>query len=135
MKRTKRNFTAAFKAQVAIAALKERETLAELSTRFELHLTQITTWKREFLVNSKRVFEKPGESSAPQVDVAQLYAKIGHLEMEMDFLKIISQDQSVVDRKQMVDPNEPLSVRRKCDLLNVNRNRLEVSTRQGRICW
>lgn len=87
MKRTKRKFTAAFKAQVAIAALKERETLAELSARFELHPTQITNWKREFLANSERVFEKPGDSSAPQIDVEQLYAKIGHLEMERDFLK------------------------------------------------
>jgi transposase len=87
MKRTKRKFTAAFKAQMAIAALKERETLAKLAARFELHPTQITTWKREFLVHSERVFEKPGNTSGCEVDVEKLYAKIGHLEMERDFLK------------------------------------------------
>jgi transposase len=87
MKRTKRKFTAAFKAQVAIAALKERETLAELAARFELQPTQITTWKREFLANSERVFEKPGDTSGSEEDVEKLYAKIGHLEMERDFLK------------------------------------------------
>jgi len=51
----KRKFTSAFKAQVAIEALKEREMLAELALRFEVHATMISKWKQEFLSNSAQV--------------------------------------------------------------------------------
>jgi len=64
----KRKFTSAFKAQVAIEALKERETLSELSARFGVHATMISKWKQEFLARSAQVFEKGDEESAPQVD-------------------------------------------------------------------
>jgi transposase-like protein len=56
MKKTRRKFTAAFKAQVAIEALKERETLAALAVRFELHPNQISQWKQEFVETLKRCF-------------------------------------------------------------------------------
>ena len=87
MKKMKRKFTSAFKAQVAIEALKERETLSELSARFGVHATMISKWKQEFLARSAQVFEKGDEESAPQVDSGKLYSKIGQLEMENDFLK------------------------------------------------
>lgn len=53
MKRTKRKFSAAFKAKVAIEALKERQTLAQLAEKFELHSNQISLWKQEFLANAE----------------------------------------------------------------------------------
>lgn len=52
MKRERRKFSAAFKAQVAIEAIKERQTLAELSKRFKVHAVQISKWKQEFLENA-----------------------------------------------------------------------------------
>ena len=88
MKQKRRKFTAAFKAQVAIEALKERESLAELSRRFEIHPNIIGKWKQEFLENSASVFDKKSDSvTDQQVDVDKLYSKIGQLEMENDFLK------------------------------------------------
>lgn len=83
----KRKFSSAFKAQVAIEALKERETLAELSARFEVHPTVISKWKSDFLANSAMAFEKADHGEETGVDVEKLYAKIGQLEMDNDFLK------------------------------------------------
>ena len=86
MKKNRRKFTAAFKAQVAIAALQERETLAELSKRFDVHPNMIGKWKQEFLKNASQVFEK-GSANDPPVDIEKLYSKIGQLEIERDFLE------------------------------------------------
>ena len=86
MKKERRKFSGAFKAKVAIEALKERETLAELSKRFEVHPNMISKWKQEFVDRSAGVFEQKSDTTS-EVDVDKLYAKIGQLEMQNDFLK------------------------------------------------
>lgn len=87
MKKTRKQHTGAFKAQVALEAIKERETLAELAKRFELHPAIISRWKQEFLDQAKNVFDhkKPEVTEDPNTE--KLYAKIGQLEMECDYLK------------------------------------------------
>lgn len=86
MKTSRRKFSGTFKAKVAIEALKERETLAELSKKYEVHPNMISKWKQEFVERSAEIFEKKSESESG-VDPEKLYAKIGQLEMENDFLK------------------------------------------------
>ena len=86
MKRTRRKFTSGFKARVAIEALKERESLAELSKRYEIHPVMISKWKMEFLEKSASVFDNKSDEETG-VDPEKLYAKIGQLEIENDFLK------------------------------------------------
>lgn len=86
MKKTRRKFTPKFKAKVAIEALKERETLSDLATRFELHPNQISMWKREFLDNSEIAFG-PEKSKDVGPDTDTLYRQIGELKVENDFLK------------------------------------------------
>ena len=86
MKGKRRKFSAAFKAKVAIEALKERESLAELSKRFEVHPNMISKWKQEFVENSSAAFEKEKDTSK-ETDTEKLYAKNGRLELEKDFLK------------------------------------------------
>lgn len=89
MKNTRRKFSSEFKAKVAIEALKERESLAELSKRYDIHPNQISKWKQEFLDKSFSVFDSGSgsEENKPEVDLDKLYAKIGELQLENDFLK------------------------------------------------
>lgn len=89
MKKSRRKFDSAFKARVAVEALKERQTLSELAVKFDLHPNQISQWKQEFLENSALVFEHRLRvpKAEPDVDVDKLYTKIGELQMEKDFLK------------------------------------------------
>ena len=86
MKRMRRNHGAAFKAQVALAAVKGDKTLVELAERFSVHPTQITEWKRHLLERVADVFG--GTTHKPDApDLKVLHAKIGQLALENDFLE------------------------------------------------
>jgi transposase len=87
-KRTRRTHSAAFKAKVALAAVKGERTLAELAQQFDVHPNQITEWKRQLQARAADVFGSLAQPAGePAVDLKTLHAKIGQLTLENDFLK------------------------------------------------
>ena len=88
-RRPRRNHIAAFKAKVALAAIKGEKTLSELAEQFDVHANQITQWKSQLLEGAAGVFgsEAKGEAATATVDVKTLHAKIGELTLENDFLE------------------------------------------------
>ena len=89
MKRQRRNHTPRFKAEVAIDALRERETIAELTSRHQVHSTVIGVWKKTLLERSQELFENPrGRKNKEQEELTdRLYRQIGQLQVELDWLK------------------------------------------------
>jgi transposase len=90
MTRKRRRFTAEFKARVALAAIREDRTLAELASEFGVHASQIATWKRELKESSVAVFAGKRELLTDEsVEKAKtpLYEQIGRLQVEVDFLR------------------------------------------------
>ena len=87
--RTRRKFTSEFKAKVAIEAIKERESVSELTKKYELHPNQITNWKKEFLANATNAFssETKATNNGDDKEKQRLYEVIGQQKVEIDFLK------------------------------------------------
>ena len=86
-RRQRRNHTAAFKAKVALAALKGDKTLAELAQQFDVHPNQITDWKTRLQESAAGVFGEDKAEQQVKVDVTRMQAKIGELTLENDFLE------------------------------------------------
>jgi transposase len=87
-RRPRRNHSPAFKAKVALAAIKSDRTLAQLAEQFDVHPNQITTWKAQLEGGAVDVFAVGSTAPiTPAVDVKSLHAKIGELTLENDFLE------------------------------------------------
>ena len=89
-RRPRRNHTPAFKAKVALAAIKGERTIAQLADQFDVHANQIATWKDQLSQGAADVFESGSggvRQAEPDIDVKALHAKIGELTLENDFLE------------------------------------------------
>ena len=87
MSKKRKQHSAQFKAKVALAALQNEETTAQLASRFDIHPTMISTWKRQLFDSAADLFDK-NQKSRKQVEgqLDELYRQIGQLKVENDFL-------------------------------------------------
>jgi len=89
MRKERRTLTGAFKAKVALEALQEKKSIAQLAAEYDLHSNQISAWKKQLLENSSQVFEQPpvvkDDSAEKQQD--ELFKQIGQLRVENEWLK------------------------------------------------
>ncbi len=88
MKQTRKKHSPAFKAKVALAAIQGDETIAQLTSRFEVHLSQIHAWKRALVEGAPELFadNHKSQEKAQEAQINRLYRHIGQLKVERDFL-------------------------------------------------
>lgn len=90
MSKKRRNFTASFKAKVALEAAKEIKSLKEIAAHYELAPSQVTEWKKQLISSLPSLFEKGKKKKADlehSTELSQLYEQIGRLTMERDYLE------------------------------------------------
>ena len=91
MPRKRRTFSPAFKAKVALEAIKGVKTIAEIAHKHKLHATQITLWKKQLLAGAEDVFldgkTKTPQKNSDEPETAELYEQIGRLNVQLEWLK------------------------------------------------
>ena len=121
-RRTRRNHTPAFKAQVALAALKSDRTLAELVQQYDIHPNRITDWKRQLTERAVQVFGDAGSPASSDPDLTKLHARIGQLTLENDVFGTCAHQGGQASRKTMIDRSHKLAVSQQCSLLGLARS-------------
>jgi len=88
MSRKRRVFSAAFKAKVALAAVRGDKTTAQLASKFAVHTSQVTAWKKQLLEQVASLFEDGRRrQQEASIEEDELFAQIGRLKMEVEWLK------------------------------------------------
>ena len=121
---TRKRHSAAFRARVALEAAKQTRTLAELSGTFQVHSVQISKWKKQLLDGIESLFRdgRRHDHDESQAIQAELYEQIGRLKMEVEWLKKKLPAAADLKRPLIEPANRHLSIRRQCELLDLNRS-------------
>ncbi len=119
----RKNYSGKFKVKVAVEVIKEQNTIAELASKYEVHRSILTIWKREALEGLPNIFATAQKARKKSHDtqnlIEDLYKPIGQLTVEDDWLK--NMRESVADRWLLVDKSHPeISITRQCKLLQIS---------------
>ncbi len=131
MIKQRKNYSAEFKAKVALAAIKGDKTVNEIASTYSVHPNQVMTWKKQALGSIPDAFSsrQARQSQADDQLKARLYQEIGQLKVELDWLKK-KLDCSLDDKRQLVEAqNEQISLRRQCQLVGLHRSGLFYQAR------
>ncbi len=123
----RKSFNTEFMAKVALEAIKEGKTLAELSSQYEVHRTQIAKWRKRAIEGLGGVFQGKEVKSIGEKEkvIDELYRQIGQLKVENEWLKKKLDRLSVDEKKRLIElDNKGLSVRRQCEIVGLNRSNL-----------
>ncbi|WP_461196144.1 IS3 family transposase [Bradyrhizobium sp. UFLA06-06] len=121
-RRPRRNHSPAFKAKVALAAVKGDRTIAQLAEHFDVHPNQITAWKSQLEGSASDIFGPGGGTPAtPAIDVKSLHAKIGELTLENGFFRRSAHQGGIAERKAMIDREHDLSITKQAEVLKISR--------------
>ena len=134
MPQGRRKHSPAFKAKVALEAVKGEDTVAQLAARYQVHPSQIQAWKKALTAGAAGVFSNGQEqkASSDAALIARLYQEIGQLKVERDFLSEQVRSMSLAQRRGMVDREHLLlSIARQCALLGVARSSLYYRPREA----
>ena len=125
--------SAAFKAKVALKAVREQAPMTDIARKYKVHANVVYKWKRQLLDNLAAVFETEARDCAEASErEAELLRKIGELTVERDFFVQRARSIEAVKRRAMVDSHASISVRRQCELMVVSCSGLERSHRPPR---
>ncbi len=83
----RKTYSPSFKTKVVLEVLQERETVREIGRKYEIHPSQISTWKSQFLSNASTIFEKGASKNDDDKEKDALFKKVGQLQLENDLLK------------------------------------------------
>ena len=127
----RRRFTADFKKRVALEALRGDRTVQAIAAKHEVHPNQVGTWKRQAVEGLDEVFARGGSPgpSEHEATIRDLHAKIGELTMKRDFFQRGLQAMSRPARRNLVDRDGALSIRRQCELMGISRSSVYYAPR------
>ena len=134
-RRLRRNHSPAFKAKVALAAIRGEQTMSELAQQFDVHPNQIKQWKEHLLAGVPEVFDGGVKKAAvAEIDVTALHAKIGQLTLEKRLFRGCAQHgRSIAERKTMIDHEHRLSLSRQARLLGMSRGSVYYQRRPAAV--
>jgi len=119
----RRNYDSAFKAKVALEAIKREKTIAQISSEFAVHPNQIRQWRKQLIEELPGIFsDKRQKADKDREELeSELYKQIGQLKVELDWLKK-NLSTSVKERREGVEGGHPmLSIHRQCELFGISR--------------